>query len=257
MSFSAALMAPRWRDRRQTGFTLLEILVVVSLIALLSLAVLVVPVWTDDARELDSQAARLSDTLTTLSEDSLFSGKLMALRITDSGWTPVQYNVAERRFVPAEGEGLQAQRLPDNLELTWQSDQLGGQDDQGGQTVTLKQAAQRLVAQDPFGGGHGLLADDKERNSNAGRDKGRLDGPEPLPQVYFFPSGESTPITFTVRSINNLDLQAKRQLTALGQVRDPVHDKKETIHTAADKKPIEDRDDDSLIGDDFLKGGNR
>lgn len=251
MTLGAARVTARQRGRRQNGFTLLEILVVVSLIAMISLAVLVVPVWTDDSRELDREAGRLSDTLTMLSEDSLFSGKLMALRVTDSGWAPLQYDVASSRFVPAEGEGLQAQSLPDSLEMSWQSDQLAGQDQQ---TPTLQQAAQHLVAQDPFGdNGQGLLSKDNHSGSGAANKKGGGDGSQPLPQAYFFPSGESTPMTFTVRSRNNLDLQAKRQLTALGQVRDPVHDKKEKAHMAPAQKPA-DSSKDSLIGGDFLKG---
>ncbi|HAS29003.1 MAG TPA: type II secretion system protein GspH, partial [Alcanivorax sp.] len=61
---------------------MLEILVVVGLVAMLSLAVLVVPVWVDDQRQLDSESASLADTLTMLNEQSLFSGRLMALRVT-------------------------------------------------------------------------------------------------------------------------------------------------------------------------------
>ena len=122
------------RGRRQSGFTLLEILVVVGLVAMLSLAVLVVPVWVDDQRQLDSESASLADTLTMLNEQSLFSGRLMALRVTERGWTPLTYDVGERAFVPAQGNGLQANRLPESLELTWQYDDLP--DDE----------AQRLIA---------------------------------------------------------------------------------------------------------------
>ena len=91
------------RGRRQSGFTLLEILVVVGLVAMLSLAVLVVPVWVDDQRQLDSESASLADTLIMLNEQSLFSGRLMALRVTERGWTPltaiqIEYSLAERSY---------------------------------------------------------------------------------------------------------------------------------------------------------------
>lgn len=235
------------RGRRQSGFTLLEILVVVGLVAMLSLAVLVVPVWVDDQRQLDSESASLADTLTMLNEQSLFSGRLMALRVTERGWTPLTYDVGERAFVPAQGNGLQANRLPESLELTWQYDDLP--DDEDEERVSLQDAAKQLVSDDPFGGDdQGLLGDDRDRDEpKDGRDEEEEDQ-EPLPQVFFFPSGETTPITFTVRSRQDLDLEARRQMTALGKVRDPDRDEEEEALTAPDEKP-----DDSLIDDDFLE----
>ncbi|HAD46297.1 MAG TPA: type II secretion system protein GspH [Alcanivorax sp.] len=235
------------RGRRQSGFTLLEILVVVGLVAMLSLAVLVVPVWVDDQRQLDSESASLADTLTMLNEQSLFSGRLMALRVTERGWTPLTYDVGERAFVPAQGNGLQANRLPESLELTWQYDDLP--DDEDEERVSLQDAAKQLVSDDPFGGDdQGLLGDDRDRDEpEDGRDEEEEDQ-EPLPQVFFFPSGETTPITFTVRSRQDLDLEARRQMTALGKVRDPDRDEEEEALTAPDEKP-----DDSLIDDDFLE----
>ena len=240
------------RNVHQRGFTLLEILVAVGLVALLSLAVLTVPVWTNASRELDTQTGRLSDALTMLSEQSLFSGKLLALRLTDSGWTPLQYKVGERRFVPADGEGLKAQSLPAGLELSWQIDQLPQEDEQ---TVTLAQAAKRMVAQDPFSD-HGLLGSrslGSDQQSGAKRsDNGAS---KPLPQIYFFPSGESTPVTFTLRSRDDPDLQEKRQLTALGRVRDPVHDEVEKAHTVSDLKAS--GGSGGLFDEDFMNHGSR
>jgi len=235
------------RAHRQSGFTLLEILVVVGLVAMLSLAVLVVPVWVDDQRQLDSETASLADTLTMLNEQSLFSGRLMALRVTERGWTPLTYDVGERAFVPAQGNGLQANRLPESLELTWQYYDLP--DDDQEERVSLQDAAKQLVSEDPFGGDdQGLLGDDRDRDQREGGRDDEEDDEEPLPQVFFFPSGETTPITFTVRSRQDLDLQARRQMTALGKVRDPDRDEEEEALTAPDEKP-----DDSLIDDDFLE----
>jgi general secretion pathway protein H len=231
------------RGRRQSGFTLLEILVVVGLVAMLSLAVLVVPVWVDDQRQLDSESASLADTLTMLNEQSLFSGRLMALRVTERGWTPLTYDVGERAFVPAQGNGLQANRLPESLELTWQYDDLPDDEER----MSLQDAAKQLVTDDPFGGDdQGLVGDDREERGGERDDE--EDDDEALPQVFFFPSGETTPITFTVRSRQDLDLQSRRRMSALGKVRDPERDEEEEALTAPDEKP-----DDSLIDDDFLE----
>lgn len=243
----------RGHDRRQSGFTLLEILVVVGLVAMLSLAVLVVPVWVDDQRQLDSESASLADTLTMLNEQSLFSGRLMALRVTERGWTPLTYDVGERAFVPAQGNGLQANRLPESLELTWQYDDLPDDDEE--ERISLQDAAKQLVSDDPFGGDEGLLDAERERaeERDGERDGERRDDEEEededaLPQVFFFPSGETTPITFTVRSREDVDLEARRRMSALGKVRDPDRDEEEEALTAPDEKS-----DDSLIDDDFLE----
>ena len=255
---AGAMAARPWSGQRpghrQRGFTLLEILVVVGLVAMLSLAVLVVPVWVDDSRQLDGEVAQLSDTLTMLSEESLFSGKLMALRLTDTGWTPLVYDVIERRFVPVQSNGLQARSLPESLELSWQLDELESDNED---TVTLGQMAEKLVGNDPFGrGGRGLFDDaPKETREQRREREKREEQNKILPQVFFFPSGETTGITFTVRSRNDIDLEARRQLTTLGKVRDPDHDEEERELTAPDQKPDDDGDN-SLIDDDFL-GGKR
>ena len=231
--------------RRQSGFTLLEILVVVGLVAMLSLAVLVVPVWVDDQRQLDSESASLADTLTMLNEQSLFSGRLMALRVTERGWTPLTYDVGERAFVPAQGNGLQANRLPESLELTWQYDDLPDNEDE--ERVSLQDAAEQLVSDDPFGGDdQGLLGDDRDEPED-GRDEEEEDQ-EPLPQVFLCPRGATPPRTCTVRSRQDLDLETRRRMSALGKVRDPDRDEEEEALTAPDEKP-----DESLIDDDFLE----
>jgi len=237
-------MAVRRGGRSQRGFTLLEILVVVGLIAMLSLAVLVVPVWMDDERQLDDEMARFADVLTLLNEQSLFGGRLMALRLTDQSWTPLVYDVGERRFVPAQGNGLQARRLPGSLELTWQLDDLPREDEE---QLGLDQVAERLVSDDPFGDDRGLLSDERERADRRDGEQDNEDEDEDeLPQVFFFPSGETTPITFTIRSRDDIDLESRRALSALGRVRDPEQEEEEAL-TAPDEKP-----DDSLIDEDFL-----
>lgn len=249
------------RGLRQGGFTLLEILVVVAIIAMLALVVLVVPTWSSDSRRLDDTAGKLSDTLTALNEDSLFSGKLLALRLTSSGWTPLQFDVKQRRFEPAEGEDLKPFTLPPGLTLSWVSDQpdeqIGSGDPQ--QTVTLKQAARSLVAQDPFGG-DSLSSGD---GGDSGNDSGG-NGKQPLPQVYFFPSGETSAMTFTLSVDDKADQVAKRHLSALGAVTDPVHDKKKKKLTAGDLRQQQQNSGDSLFnsGDSngsssggFMQGG--
>lgn len=231
--------------RMQRGFTLLEILVVIGLMALLSLAVLVVPVWTDDGRQLDTNVAKLTDQLVLLNEQSLFSGRLMAMRFTERGWTPVEYDVGARVFRPAEGNGLSAESLPEGIELLWGVEELERDEDDRVTPVNLGDVAKRLVDDSKFSGGIGLL--DKEQS-----EKDEQARSEPLPQVFFFPSGETTPVLLTLRSINEPDLEVRRRLTALGQIRDPddaeaVREEEERSQTIREMRTRTSEDPGSLF----------
>ena len=96
----------------QSGFTLLEIMVVVGLIALLSAVVVSQGNWTSDDRQLEQESARLKDTLSLLNERSLFSGQLLALRLRHDGWEPRAYDIAAADFMPIEDHARQPRPIP-------------------------------------------------------------------------------------------------------------------------------------------------
>lgn len=180
-------------SRRSLGFTLLEVLVVVTLLALL--ASMVVPMMgrNTDTEDLDFQAKHLKDVIQQLAENSMFRGELMALRLDENRYQPQRYNVDEQVFEPIAGNELFAEfELPANYLLEWT---LAEQDDPG--QSSLNQVAANLVATE----------------NNVDKDD--------LPQLYFFPSGEATPVTLILRDAEKSD-ELKLELDAVGRVEIPT-----------------------------------
>ncbi|MDF1724545.1 MAG: type II secretion system minor pseudopilin GspH [Alcanivorax sp.] len=198
----------RLRPVDQAGFTLLEIMVVVMLMGLLTAVLVSQGNWTSDDRQLEEEAARLEDTLALLNERSLFSGQLLALRLQTTGWTPLAYDRIEGDFLPVDDTALKAHRLPPSLELVWELDDLG--EDQ----ARLSDVAETLVQDDVMAGtGEGLL--DGEEGDESDQDD------EVFPQVFFFPSGEVSPLTLTLRAYDNVEAEQRLRVSALGQFSDP------------------------------------
>ncbi|WP_300521324.1 type II secretion system minor pseudopilin GspH [Alcanivorax sp.] len=198
----------RLRPVDQAGFTLLEIMVVVMLMGLLTAVLVSQGNWTSDDRQLEEEAARLEDTLALLNERSLFSGQLLALRLQTTGWTPLAYDRIEGDFLPVDDTALKAHRLPPSLELVWELDDLG--EDQ----ARLSDVAETLVQDDVMAGtGEGLL--DGEEGDESDQDD------EVFPQVFFFPSGEVSPLTLTLRAYDDVEAEQRLRVSALGQFSDP------------------------------------
>lgn len=198
----------RLRPVDQAGFTLLEIMVVVMLMGLLTAVLVSQGNWTSDDRQLEEEAARLEDTLALLNERSLFSGQLLALRLQTTGWTPLAYDRIEGDFLPVDDTALKAHRLPPSLELVWELDDLG--EDQ----ARLSDVAETLVQDDVMAGtGEGLL--DGEEGDESDQDD------EVFPQVIFFPSGEVSPLTLTLRAYDDVEAEQRLRVSALGQFSDP------------------------------------
>ena len=207
-STGATFSNMRLRPVDQAGFTLLEIMVVVMLMGLLTAVLVSQGNWTSDDRQLEEEAARLEDTLALLNERSLFSGQLLALRLQTTGWTPLAYDRIEGDFLPVDDTALKAHRLPPSLELVWELDDLG--EDQ----ARLSDVAETLVQDDVMAGtGEGLL--DGEEGDESDQDD------EVFPQVFFFPSGEVSPLTVTLRAYDDVEAEQRLRVSALGQFSDP------------------------------------
>lgn len=154
-----------------SGFTLLEVLVVVTLLALFASMTLPMMGRNPSGEDLDYQGERLRNTVQILSENSLFRGELLALRVDADTYQPMQYDVTERAFLDMAGdEALAGYTLPSQYLLEWQL-----ADEESSDEQTLAYAANALSEPDT-----------KEEET-------------PSPQIFFFPSGESTPITLLLR----------------------------------------------------------
>lgn len=176
---------------RLRGFSLLEVLVVVTLLALF--ASLALPLMNRDSntRDFAWQAARLRDTLLVLNETSLFRGELLALRLEPDGYRPLRYDPAERDFLPlGESRNLAEFTLPEGIRLEWELEAAPRQEGE----LSLAEAAERLLAE--------------EEISESG---------QALPQLFFFPSGEVTPVRLFLRDLESGEVE-QLDLSTMGRV---------------------------------------
>jgi general secretion pathway protein H len=122
-----------------------------------------------------------------MNEQSLFRGDLLALRLDVDGWQPLLYDIDAAEFVPLPAP-LARRRLDASLQLEWQLQERRDRD-----RPALTEVADRLLPEQS----------DSEL-------------PEP-PQVFFFPSGEVTPITLLLRQVGG-DAEQTLLVDPLGRV---------------------------------------
>ena len=201
------------KQRDTSGFTLLEVLVVVTLLALFASLVLPLVSQRDAVDGLDGASERLSSSLSLLSENSVFRGQLLAMGLRPNGYTPLRYDIATNAFIPLTADqSFAAVDFDDNLVFEWQLDENRDGD------VSLQQAMQAVVDSRSQSATSGSLPDEDEAL--------------PLPQLFFFPSGESTPVLLMLRDTETGE-ERKLQMDILGRVSDP------------DKQDDEDADEDA------------
>lgn len=173
------------------GFSLLEVLVVVTLLALF--ASLALPLMNRDSntRDFAWQAARLRDTLLVLNETSLFRGELLALHLQPDGYRPLRYDPAERNFLPLEeNRNLAEFTLPDGIELEWALEAAPRQEGE----LSLAEAAERLLVEEEISAAE-----------------------QALPQLFFFPSGEVTPVRLFLRDVESGEVE-QLDVNTMGRV---------------------------------------
>lgn len=155
------------RLSRQSGFTLLEILVVVVLMVLVSTLLVSAALRGSNTDPAATAAEHFADTVTLMSENSLFRGELLALRLSDTGWQPLGYQVGDAAFIPLV-KPLTEIKLENDVRLTWRVEQ----EKRATENTQIADVGASLIDDE-------LMVDEKQT----------------VPQVFFFPSGEVTPIT--------------------------------------------------------------
>jgi len=103
---------------RQRGFTLIEILVVIVIVAtVVSIALLSVGVIGED-EELDTERRRLSSLIETVQDEAMLQGREFGVEIMTSSYRFVEFDPLTRQWADVPGDELLRLRyLPEGLEF--------------------------------------------------------------------------------------------------------------------------------------------
>ncbi|HLR17778.1 MAG TPA: prepilin-type N-terminal cleavage/methylation domain-containing protein [Alcanivoracaceae bacterium] len=188
----------RMQRSHQTGFTLVEVMVVVVLMTLM--AVLLLPnINLGDKNKNESFAVKIEILFAALSEESIFSGELLALKITDDHLQPLRFESYEEGFKPYSQATGSIKPLPVPA------------------TLTLRWRAQEELQREDFIADDQVLRDWQESDQAQGTTT--TFGEEKItPDVFFYPSGEaSAGVLFFYSAQNITKTEFELALSPLGR----------------------------------------
>jgi len=176
--------------RRQRGFTLIEIMVVVIIVAIVfSIALLSVGVVGDD-NELDTERRRLATLIETVQDDAVMQGREFGVELMTSSYRFVEFDPLTRQWAEVPGDELYRLRyLPEGVEFELYIDD---------KRIRLDDDPKKL--------------DDPEEATPSARIQPYI------PHLFVFASGEST--VYEIRFRRGLtDMELVMRGDILGQIR--------------------------------------
>jgi general secretion pathway protein H len=175
--------------KQESGFTLIEILVVVVIVATIaSMTLLSIGIVGDD-RDLDTERKRLASLLEVAQDEALMQGRELGVEFTTSAYRFVEFDPFTRQWSEIRGDDLFRQRsLPEGMEFELYIDD---------KRITLNQDLAEF--DDP---------DDKDPVSKV---------QSYMPHLFVFASGEATAFEIRVHRFNP-DAQLAMQGDVLGNI---------------------------------------
>jgi general secretion pathway protein H len=179
---------PVGNRRNSSGFTLIEILVVVTVMAIIvSIALLSLGVLRDD-RQLRREAQRIDSLLEAAQDEAVMQGREFGLELMLESYRFVEYDPYELRWLELQTDDIfRYRKLPDGLEFD-------------------------LLLEDKI-----ILLDLDARQLEEDDSDSRKSGESYAPHIMIFSSGESTP--FQLRIMNrSLEQTVILEGDVLGQI---------------------------------------
>ncbi|HEX7080309.1 MAG TPA: type II secretion system minor pseudopilin GspH [Gammaproteobacteria bacterium] len=162
------------RPRSSRGFTLLELLVVVTIIGLFAGAAVLSMDLVDDERGLEREVTRLQSLLSLVREEAVMQSRDFGVLFAEDGYRFYTYDYEQRRWVEPPGDNLLVHHeLPEPLQVDLEIED---------RDLVLEPMSSSMSTRDDSSG------DDSGDDSDA-EDEG------PQPQVMILASGEITPFT--------------------------------------------------------------
>src|SRR5690606_22594610 len=144
-------------------------------------------------------AVRLQELLAAVGEQSVFSGELLGIRLTEDRIEPMRFDPEQQKFVPFGGDsraGLSTWERGEGLRLSWDLEKI-----------------EQNTGSSPFTAGLGLVEAAEARLTAGEKD----DDKDNRPQLFFFPSGEATPAHFKLELIGSDRMPGELELDALSR----------------------------------------
>jgi|SRR5690625_865539 len=184
------------RITQSQGFTLVEVLLVVTLFALMA-AFLVPNLSVSEQSKTDTFATHVEILFGEMSEYSVYSGELLALRITDTQLIPLRFASYEDGFQPysADTGSIKPLALPAQLSVRWEDEDIDASQQADPDALTRWQESDDTIT--------------------SSKEFGRK---EVVPEVFFYPSGEASAGTLILYSDDvNTSVSHKITLNPLGR----------------------------------------
>lgn len=164
------LRHPQQLALRHRGFTLVEVLLVVTLFALMA-AFLVPNISVSEQSKTEAFAAHVEVLFGEMSEYSVYSGELLALRITDTHLTPLRFGSYEEGFMPytADTGSIKPLSIPASVSLRWEDQEQDSSHQADPEALTRWQESDATITHS--------------------KEFGRK---EVAPDIFFYPSGEAS-----------------------------------------------------------------